>query len=102
MTIEIGILISVISISFAIYSGLKNIKRNDSKDIKNDAATMTTVIVKLENISTGISEIKSEVQSIKADQKEDHDKLIETIASAKQAHKRIDDLMKRGIADEKS
>lgn len=98
MTIEIGILISVISVSVAVYLGIKNNKRNEKSDVKQDTTAMTTVIVKLENISNGITEIKSELQSVKADQRQDHDELIKVIESAKQAHKRIDGLEgKNGI-----
>ena len=57
MSIELTILISVLSFSFAVYSGISNMKRNAKKDTAEDAAQLTTVIVKLENINNGISEM---------------------------------------------
>ena len=99
ITIEVTIItiaISVVSVSAAIFFGLKNNKRNETEDIKNDVAAMATVLVKLDNISLGINEIKTEMQNIKADQKADHDKLIEVIESTKQAHKRINDIIDKG------
>ena len=92
MTIEITLLISIISISFAIYFGLKNSKRNYTLDTKSDTAQLTTVIVKLENISTGVTEIKSELFNVKNDIKEDRERIIRIEESVKQAHKRIDKL----------
>jgi hypothetical protein len=45
-------------------------KRSQKTDDKKEATELTTVIVKLENISTGISEIKNELGNIKIDVKE--------------------------------
>ena len=62
---------------------------------------MTTVIVKLENIGTGITEIKSEMTNVKNDIKEDRERLIRVEDSAKQAHKRLDELYRqRQISNE--
>lgn len=43
---------------------------------KNSTAELTTVIVKLEAINSGITDIKAEINSIKGDQRGDHDKLV--------------------------
>lgn len=95
MTIELTILISVISISFAIYSGVSNLKRNQKIDTRTDATEMTTVIVKLENIGNGISEIKTEMSNVKEDIKEIRERVIRVEESSKQAHKRIDSIEER-------
>ena len=50
---------------------------------------MTTMIVKLENISMGISEIKSEMNNIKCDLTQ-RERLVIVEESCKSAHKRID------------
>lgn len=63
------ICISIASLLFAIYSLL-------SKNNKENTSELTTVIVKLENIGSGIRDIKSEIANMKVDQKEDHDRLI--------------------------
>lgn len=90
MTIELAILISVISVSFALYSGISNLKRNSKKDTAEDTAQLTTVIVKLENIGTGISEIKAEMKNVKSDLQDLRDRLIVVEQSTKSAHHRID------------
>jgi len=94
MTVEVALVISIISVVFGIWSGVTNIKRNEKNDTKADATEMTTVIVKLENIGIGISEIKNEMVNVKNDIKESRERLIKVEESAKQAHKRLDALEK--------
>lgn len=76
MTVEIALVISAISLGFAIYSGVSNLKRNNKQDAKSDSAQLTTVIVKLENIDKGINEIKADVKDVKQDLKDHSDRLI--------------------------
>ena len=76
MTLEVALLISGVSVAFGIYSGVSNLKRNDRADAKNDASQLTTVIVKLESIGTGITEIKSEMTNVKNDIKENRERII--------------------------
>lgn len=90
MTIEVAILISGISLAFGLFSGISNLKRNQKADDKNEASQLTTVIVKLENIGNGITEIKGELSSVKTDIKESRERIIKVEESAKQAHKRLD------------
>jgi peptidoglycan hydrolase CwlO-like protein len=92
MTIELALLISGVSLAFGIYQGITNMRRNNKKDDRNDAAQLTTVIVKLENISNGISEIKNEINGVKSDQKDDHDHIIRLDESLKSAWKRINEI----------
>jgi peptidoglycan hydrolase CwlO-like protein len=94
MTIEIALLISGISVAFSIYFGITNNKRNKKKDDQQDASQLTTVIVKLENISTGITEIKAELNNVKNDRKEDRETIIRLDESLKAAWKRIEELIK--------
>lgn len=90
MTIEVAILISGVSLAFAVYQGVTNMKRNQTADDKNEASQLTTVIVKLESISNGISEIKNEMNNIKSDIKDDHERLVKVEESAKSMHHRLD------------
>ena len=92
MTIEVALLISGISVAFSVFAGISNIRRNQKLDDKKDATEMTTVIVKLENIGNGITEIKNEMTNVKNDIKESRERLIKVEESAKQAHKRLDSL----------
>ena len=79
------IIISAFSLLLAIYTFLH-------RNSKENTTELTTVIVKLENIGAGITDIKSEIASMKNDQKEDHDRLIKVEASVDTMWKRYDEL----------
>jgi len=96
MTIEVALLISGLSFAFAVYQGIANMKRNVKADNKKDASEMTTVIIKLEHISSGISEIKADLSNVKGDIKDLTERLITVEQSSKQAHKRLDELKNKG------
>lgn len=49
--------------------------RGIGKDSKNNSAELTTVIVKLENIGSDITEIKKDMRSVKADVREHGEKI---------------------------
>lgn len=89
MTVEIALVISAISLGFAIYSGVSNLKRNNKQDAKSDSAQLTTVIVKLENIGTGINEIKADVKDVKNDLKDHSDRLIRLEQQVKVLNKTV-------------
>ena len=52
MATYITIVISAISVSFAIYIGLRNNRKTDNKDIADKVARDTRIDVKLEEISS--------------------------------------------------
>lgn len=78
------IIISIASLLFAIYSLA-------SKNSKENTSELTTVIVKLENIGTGIRDIKTEIAGMKDDQKEDHDRLIKVESSVSSLWKQFNE-----------
>jgi len=78
------IIISIASLLFAIYSLA-------SKNSKENTSELTTVIVKLENIGTGIRDIKAEIAGMKDDQKEDHDRLIKVESSVSSLWKQFNE-----------
>ena len=97
MTIEVALLISGISLAFGIYQGIANLKRNKASDDKKDATEMTTVIVKLESIGTGVTEIKSDMKNIRQDLQELRERVVVVEQSTESAHYRIDTL--EGVKD---
>ncbi len=97
MSIEMTILVSIVSVSFAIYTGIKNLQRNKTSDDKAEATQLTTVIVKLESISSGVNEIKADMKNVKEDLVELRERVVKVEESTKSAHHRIDTLsMKEG------
>ncbi|MEA5135348.1 MAG: hypothetical protein VB035_04325 [Candidatus Fimivivens sp.] len=99
MTIEIALLISGVSLAFGIYSGLSNMKRNAKKDTADEASQMTAVIVKLETIKDGITEIKTEMNVMHRDVQDLRDRLIVEEQHTKTLYKRIEALeaLERGL-----
>ena len=64
MTIEITILISVISVSFAVFFGLKNMKRADKDDISKQAERNAEINVKLDNLLSMVSNMQSDMKEL--------------------------------------
>lgn len=91
----VPIIVSVLSLILAGYTFL-------SKNSKENTTEMTTVIVSLDNIKSGIADIKAELNSIKSSQKEDHDKLIRVEESLKSAWKQINKLSVGNINEEEN
>ena len=81
----VPIFISIASLLLAIYTFI-------SRNSKENTTELTTVIVKLENIGAGITDIKAEIAGLKTDQREDHDRLIKVEASVATMWKRYDEL----------
>ena len=92
--VEITILISVLSLSFAVYSGLKNMRRADTKEVQSEAARDSAIMTKLENMQTMIAERKAEMRQDRQDVKEMTEKFIRNEESLKSLHKRVDRIEK--------
>lgn len=91
----IAILISIVSVVFSIFFGMKNNKRTDTKDIEERVKQNTKINMKLDNINSTTQDIKSQLLSVRSDIQKHNDKLIVLEQSCKQAHKRIDEIASR-------
>ena len=102
MTIEIStaIIISVVSVAFSIFFGLKNNKRSDTKDIEERVRQNTQINMKLDNISSLSEDIKSEISQMKDKLDSDNGRIIKLEDSVKSAHHRIHTLENRKNGDE--
>ena len=88
MDINTGVLIALIG----CIVGLAGWLRNHDTDNERDPSNLTTVIVKLENIRVGISELKSDLKRTAEDLKGIDRRLTVVEESVKQAHKRINEI----------
>lgn len=95
MTVEVALIISIVSVAFSVFFGLKNNKRTDVKDIEERVKENTRINFKLDEIANSIREVKSEVSSIKEEMQTHNDRIIKVEESVKQAHKRLDNMEKR-------
>lgn len=84
----IPIILSIMTFLFSLYVFL-------SSNNKTNTTELTTVIVKLENIGSGIADLKAEMNTMRKDQREDHDKLIRLDESLDSAWHRINSCEKK-------
>jgi peptidoglycan hydrolase CwlO-like protein len=92
MTIEIALLISIISVSFSIFFGLKNNKKSDQKEIAERIARDTRTDMKLDEISKDVKDVKETVRNIQNDVKDHEGRIVKLEASYKAEHKRLDEI----------
>ena len=92
MTIEVALLLSVISVSFSIFFGIKNNKKSDEKDIAERIARDTRTDMKLDEISKDVKEVKETVRNIQNDVKDHEGRIVKLEASYKAEHKRLDEI----------
>ena len=92
MTIEIALLISIISVGFSIFFGVKNSKKSDEKDIAERIARDTRTDMKLDEISKDVKEVKETVRNIQNDVKDHEGRIVKLEASYKAEHKRLDEI----------
>ena len=92
MTIEIALLISIISVSFSIFFGLKNSKKSDQKEIADRIARDTRTDMKLDEISSNVRDVKETVKNIQNDIKDHEGRIVKLESSYKAEHKRLDEI----------
>jgi len=83
-----------VSLLFGVFSGLVGLRKSTRSEAGKHASEMMMVIVKLEDISVGVTEIKSDLSNVKGDIRDLTERLIVAEQAIKQAHRRIDDLQK--------
>lgn len=96
MTIEIStaIIISVLSLGFSVFIGLKNSKRTDTKDIEERVKENTRINMKLDGITSNTAEIKAELSEMRKEINSHDSRLVKIEESVKSAHHRIDGIEK--------
>lgn len=89
MTIELtaALVVAIVSLGFNLYQYQK-------RTHTNDGSTVASVTSKLDHIAGDVSEIKSEIKSIRADWMRDHETLIVIERDMKTVWKRIDEISK--------
>ena len=93
--VEISLIVSVISVAFAVYFGIANKRRNEKNDTEHAteerAATNAMVIAKLENIGDDVKDIKREYRETRAEVQSLRDRVVVVEQSLKSCHKRLDE-----------
>lgn len=102
MTIQVSaaIIISVLSLSFSVFMGLKSDKRTDTKEIEERVKENTRINMKLDSILELINELKSERSEMRKELADHESRITKVEQSTSSAHHRLDGLEVR-INDEK-
>lgn len=91
MAIEISVAISIISVCLAVWSFVKNSK----KDVAADATTLARIEVKLDTVVRQYEESNAEIKEHRGELVRHGERIASIEASSKQAHKRLDEIEKR-------
>lgn len=97
MEISFSVLTTLISLLIAFGSlvyVVKNNKRTDIKEIEQKASENAKMNMKLDEISRNVSDIKYDNSALRKDMVALSERVTSVEASAKSAHKRIDDIQK--------
>ena len=89
-------IISLLIAACALLFTAMSFRRNSNQDTSATAAERATMTADIRYIRSSIDEIKIDNRTIKHDVGELKTKVAEVEASANHAHKRIDDLIKKG------
>ena len=92
MQVEIAYLISIVSLAFSVFFGLKSSKHTDTKDIEERVKDNTRINMKLDAIAGTTQEIKSEISTMREEINKHNDKMEQSLKSA---HHRLDTLEER-------
>lgn len=95
MQVEIAYIISIVSLAFSVFFGLKSSKHTDTKDIEERVKDNTKINMKLDAIAGTTQEIKSEISTMREEINSHNDKIIKLEQSLKSAHHRLDALEER-------
>lgn len=97
-----AVIISIISVAFSVFFGLftlglnlKNNKKSDNAELTERVKENTRINMKLDTISSNTTEIKNEVTEMRKELNSHDNRIVKVEESAKQAHHRIDELVKR-------
>ena len=91
-------ILTFVSVGCAFYFGIRTATRNKTQDDKHDADTLARIDVSVNVVRDSITEIKSDLKGVIAENRELRDKVVAINESCKSAHKRIDRL--EGISDD--
>lgn len=94
MTIEIALLLSIISVGFGVFSAVSSKLRNDRKDTESEAeekaGTHTLLMTKLENIADDVKDIKRDYRETNVEVQKLRERVVAVEQSLKSYHKRLD------------
>lgn len=92
MTNQSVALIALVCTVLGAIIGILTYNRNRDKDVKMDASESAVIRTKLDNINNGVESIRVDIKANERRVSELSERVIRVEESAKQAHKRIDEI----------
>ena len=90
MNIDTSTLISVVAVLISGIGLVMNRRKDNKAEDTKESTEITTVIVKLENISNDTKDIKNELRNVRNEVGELRERVIVAEQTAKSLHKRVD------------
>ena len=91
----LSVVVSIVSVAAAIFFSSKNSKRTDAKDIEERVRENTRINMKLDGIAESIRGLKEDLVDVKNEIQQHNDKIIRLDDSVKSAHRRIDEFVEK-------
>ena len=85
-----ALIVSLIMAVVNITNGNKAQKKEEREDTEKSTERTTGIMIALENIKNQLTRIENEINTVKQDNRENHDKLLIMEQSQKSEHKRLD------------
>ena len=101
MTVEVALIVSIVSVAFSIFFGLKNNRRSDAKEISDRIARDTRVDMKLDEICNHVRDVKDTLRNVQNDVRDHAERIVKLESSYAAVHKRLDTFAKEGGKNEK-
>ena len=93
MTPEIQMILTIVFPTLGAIATILAIKRNSKQDAKDEGKNSGVILTEMGYIKSGIDDIKRKQERTDTQYTELHSKTVANESSAKQAHRRIDDLI---------
>lgn len=97
MQVDITILLGCTTVLFAVLSFYFSRKDKTHSDATQISTQATTVIVELQTVRRDISEMKAEIQAMRIEWREDHDKLVGMERDIKAIWRQVDKINGKDI-----
>ena len=92
MTVEVAMVISIISVTFSVIFGMVAMKRNQTSDIEQRAEKTARMMSQLDTIQHTTTEIKEEFKDLKSEVSNLNKRVTIIETKVDKAHVRIDEL----------
>ncbi len=89
MTLDLSILLTVISVSFAVLLGVLGLRRNNKQDDQKEATLLAVMNATLDRVAKDVTDIKTEVRDVRCEVKAHSERIIKVEEQVKVLNKNV-------------